>query len=320
MATLNPEIEPYRHGWLAVGDGQSIYWETCGNPAGKPALVLHGGPGSGCSTTLRRLFNPDAYCVVLFDQRGCGRSRPNAGDIRIDLACNTTAHLISDIERLRAHLNIERWLVFGGSWGSTLALAYAQSHPSTVTEIVLAGVTTTRGSEIDWLYGHVGQLLPRQWAEFRSGAPEGGFGRDLVDAYARRLLHADADVRAKAAWDWCKWEAALVDVDSRTKTSDRWSDPAFRLTFARIVTHYFRHGAWLEDGALLNNAGALAGIRGVMVHSRLDLAAPLATAWELSQVWQDAQLVTVDGAVHAATGPGMAEEVVAATDRFAGVR
>lgn len=320
MAELYPEIEPYDHGMLDVGAGNLMYWEACGNPEGKPVVVLHGGPGSGCSTGLRRYFDPSAYRIVLFDQRGCERSTPRASEPGANLATNTTEHLLADIELLRRHLEIDRWLVFGGSWGSTLALAYAERNPERVSEIILVGVTTTRRSEIDWLYHGVGRMFPEQWARFRAGVPAAERAGDLVEAYHRLLNDPDPAVCAKAAQDWCDWELSLMSVDPDAEPDPVWSRPDFRLAFARIVTHYFRQGAWLEDGILLREAGKLAGIPGIMVHGRLDLQGPLVTAWELAQAWPDGELVIVDGAGHSSKDPGMAEAVLAATDRFSGRR
>jgi len=301
---------------LAVGDGNLVYWETCGNPHGKPAVVLHGGPGSGCSTGVRRFFDPSAYRIVLFDQRGCGRSTPHASDPRTDLSVNTTEHLLADIERLRERLGIARWLLFGGSWGSTLALAYAERNPQQVSAMVLVGVTTTRRAEIDWLYRGVAPLFPAEYARFRAGVPPAERDGDLVEAYHRLLEDPDPRVRAKAAKDWCEWESALVSVHADAKPEPRRLQPDFQMAFARLVTHYFRHNAWLEDGILLRNAGALSGIPGVMVHGRLDFGGPLVTAWELAQAWPDGQLVVVSGAGHSSGDPGMSEAVIAATDRF----
>jgi proline iminopeptidase len=236
------------------------------------------------------------------------------------MATNTTEHLLADVEALRRHLHIDRWLLFGGSWGSTLALAYAERHPQRVTEIILNGVTTTRPSEIDWLYRGVAPLFPDAWPRFRDGAAGAGFDGDLVEAYHRLLEDPDAGLRAKAARDFCDWDWALASVDPDAKPPAHWADPAFQLARARIVTHYFRHDAWLEDGILLRNAGSLAGIPGVLVQGRLDVQAPLATAWELAGLWPDAELVIVSGAGHASTDPGMEEALVAATDRFAAPR
>jgi proline iminopeptidase len=317
MRVLYPEIEPYDHGLLDVGDGNLVYWEVCGHPHGKPAVVLHGGPGSGCSTGARRYFDPHAYQIVLFDQRGCGRSTPHASDLRTDLSVNTTAHLLADMELLRQHLGIDQWLLFGGSWGSTLGLAYAERHPQRVTEIILGGVTTTRRVEIDWLYRGVAPLFPAQWARFRAGVPPAERDGDLVAAYYRLLQDPDPAIHMRAAKDWCTWESALVSVDPEATPEPRRLQPAFQLTFARIVTHYFHHNAWLEEGVLLRHASALAHIPGILIHGRLDLASPLVTAWELAQAWPNSELVIVSGAGHASTDPGMSEALIAATDRFA---
>ena len=318
MPVLYPEIAPHSSGMIDVAGGHALYWETCGRPGGKPALVLHGGPGSGCRPNHRRLFDPARYHVTLFDQRGCGRSRPLAADSLDALRHNRIADLIADIETLRNHLGIDAWLVFGGSWGSSLALVYAQAYPQRVTELVLAGVTTTSRAEIDWLYGRIGQMMPAEFATFRAGVPGGGFGAELVAAYVELLADPDPAIVDKAAADWCRWEAALVEVDPRAKPSVRWRDAAFRRNFARIVTHYFSDDNLLDGGAVLGGMARLAGIPGVMIHSRFDPSAPLATAWALSETWPAAELVILDGALHSATDGAMAEQVVKATDRFAG--
>jgi proline iminopeptidase len=317
MAGLYPEIEPYDAGMLEVGDGNLVYWEVCGRPDGKPALVLHGGPGSGCTPGLRRFFDPDAYRVVLFDQRGCGRSRPHASDPDVDLGGNTTAHLLADIELLRRHLGVERWLVFGRSWGTTLGLAYAERHPERVTGLVLAMVGTTTAREVEWITRDVGRLFPAQWARFRDGVPAAERDGSLVEAYSRLLGDPDPAVRERAARDWCAWEDTHVNVRADHRPDPRYQDPAFRMCFARLVTHYWRHAAWLEDGILLRQAGRLAGIPGVLVHGRLDVSSPLDVAWELARAWPGSELVVVDEAGHSSGDPGMTEALVAATDRFA---
>ena len=314
MEERYPEIEPFEHGMLHVGDGQLVYWEACGSPDGKPAVVLHGGPGSGCTPGLRRYFDPDAYRIILFDQRGCGRSVPSAGDPTTALTANTTHHLIADIERLRTHLGIERWLVFGGSWGATLSLAYAEGHPERVTEIVLPSVTMTRPAEIHWLYHGVGRFLPQAWERFRDGVPSQDRDGDLVEAYARLLDDPDPAIRERAARDWCDWEDAVVSLEPGYEPNPRYEDPGFRMTFTRLVTHYFRHYAWLEDGILLREARRLRGIPGALIHGRLDLGSPAMTAWELARAWPDATLELV-GTGHTG-GPAMTERLVAATDRF----
>ena len=311
-----PDIEPFDHGWLDVGDGNLLYWETCGNPHGKPAVVLHGGPGSGCTAWHRRMFDPRAYMVVLFDQRACGRSRPHASSPDTDLETNTTWSLVADIERLRRHLHVDAWLVWGGSWGCTLALAYAETHPDRVTELILWGVTTTRRSELAWLYGGLAPLFPEQFERFRAAVTGSGRGGDLIGAYRELLGDPDPVVRDRAALEWCTWESATMLPPSRTGLAQRFRDPRYRMAFARIVTHYFAHAAWLEEGVLLREAGRLVGVPGVMVQGRLDLGAPLVTAWELSRVWP-AELIVVDDEGHAPDTPGMVHELIRASDRFA---
>jgi len=317
MTTLYPDIEPHDRGMLAVGDGNHAYWETCGDPRGKPVVVLHGGPGSGCTAWHRRLFDPAAYRVVLVDQRNCGRSTPHASQPDTDLASNTTHHLLADLERLRAHLGIERWLVLGGSWGSTLALAYAERHPERVTGVVLFAVTTGRRSEFDWLFrGGVAAFFPEEWDRLRAALPPADRRGDVVAAYYRRLHDPDPAVRQAAADAWCLWESATPEWPPRVGLAPRFADPAFRVAFARIVTHYVHHDAWLEDGGLLRGAAALADTPGALIHGRWDFQGPLANAWELKRVWPRAELVVVADAGHAA-GPRVAEELVRATDRFA---
>jgi proline iminopeptidase len=316
LADLYPPIEPYATGMLDAGDGNSVHWETCGTPTGKPAVVLHGGPGSGCTPHHRRFFDPTGYRVVLFDQRGSGRSTPHASEPTTDLAANTTQHLVADIELLREHLGIERWLVFGNSWGSTLALAYAEQYPERVSEIVLVAVTMTRPSEIDWLYHGVGRFFPEEWARFRAGVPARARGGSLVDAYYELLQHGDDAVREQAARDWCAWEDAVVSIVPDSTPNPRYDNPRFRMAFARIVTHYFHHRAWLEDGALLRDAHRLSDIPGVLIHGRLDVGGPLMTAWELSGAWPGSELV-VGTAGHSSNDPWMRAAAVDATDAFA---
>jgi proline iminopeptidase len=312
---LYPPIEPAEHGLLDVGDGNLVYWETCGNPAGKPAVVLHGGPGSGCTPGQRRAFDPRRYRVVLFDQRGCGRSRPHASDPATDLSHNTTEHLIADLERLREHLGIDRWLLSGASWGSTLLLAYAQRYPERVSEIVITAVTTTRRTEIDWLYRGLSRFFPEAWHRFRAGAPDPD--GDLLAGYARLLADPDPRVRARAAEDWHAWEDATISLEPNGKPNS-YSDrpPAELLSRARICAHYFANGAWLPEGALLREAHRLAGIPGVLIHGRLDLGSPLDTAWELARGWPDAELAVVEDSGHTGSDT-MTAHKVGALDRFA---
>jgi proline iminopeptidase len=317
---LYPETEPYEQGMLDVGDGNLVYWEVCGSPAGKPAVMLHGGPGSGCAPYWRRYFNPATYRVLLFDQRGCGRSTPHASDPRVDLASNTTQHLIADIEQLREHLGIERWLVAGGSWGSALALAYAERLPGRVSEMVVFSIATTSHSDVRWVTQDMGRYFPEEWSRFRDGVPAAERDGDLVAAYYRLLNDPDPAVREKAARDWCRWEETHVAVRSDHRDDPRYDDPRFRMAFARLVTHYWHHAAFLEDGALLRDAGRLAGIPGVVVHGRMDLSSPLDVAWHLSKAWPGSELIVIDDAGHGAGEPGMQEALVGAIDRFAASR
>jgi proline iminopeptidase len=318
MIDLYPEIEPYEQGILDVGDGNLIYWETCGNPHGKPAVVLHGGPGSGCSPWQRRLFDPGVYRLVLFDQRNCGRSMPHASALDTDLASNTTENLICDIEHLRQHLNVERWLVFGSSWGSTLALAYAERYPERVTEMILFGVTTGRHKEVDWLFrGGVAIFFPEQWERLCTELSVTEREGDIVAAYYQRLNAADLAVRQRAADAWCLWESATPAWPPATGLAQRFTNPTFALGFARIVLHYMHHNLWLEDGSLLRNIDVLAGIPGILINGRFDFQAPITNAWELKRVWSRAELVIVENAGHSANNPELTQELIRATDRFA---
>ena len=316
MTGLFPPTEPYEHGMWAAGDGNLVYWETCGNPRGKPAVVVHGGPGSGCTEWQRRLFDPAVYRAVLFDQRGCGRSTPHASAVDTDLTRNTTWHLVEDMEALRRHLGVERWLVLGGSWGSTLALTYAVRFPERVTEMVLFGVTTGRHAEFDWLFrGGVAAFFPQQWERLRAAAPLARADRDVVDAYHRMLYDPDPAVQERAAYEWCLWESATPAWPPATGLSARFENRRFALAFARLVTHYVRHDAWLDDGCLLRDARALADTPGTLVNGRFDFQAPIANAWELRRAWPRAELVVVDDAGHA--DAAISRELIRATARFA---
>jgi proline iminopeptidase len=296
---------------LEVGDGNLIHWEVHGE--GKPAVVLHGGPGSGTHPGFLEFFDLARYRVVLFDQRNCGRSRPHASDPAVDLASNTTGHLVADVERLREHLGIERWLALGGSWGSTLALAYAAAHADRVTEIVLFGVTTGRHSESDWTFrGGLSRFFPDQWARLARHVSNAS---DVVEAYHRLLNDSDPEVRRRAAEEWCLWESATPHWPPREGLSERYRDPDFAYAFARIVTHYVRANAWLEDGALLRGAGALAKIPGALVNGRFDFQAPIENAWTLKRAWPRAELTIVEDSGHATT-PALNRAVRDATERL----
>jgi proline iminopeptidase len=313
---LFPPIEPYETGSLDVGDGHRLYWELSGNPGGRPVVALHGGPGSGCNPSERRLFDPAQYRIVQFDQRGCGHSTPRV-DATVDLSTNTSARLVGDLEDLRNHLGIDRWVVYGVSWGVTLGLLYAETHPERVVAGVFSSVTTTRPREIHWLYHETGRFYPEAWKRFRDAVPESQRDGDLVSAYYHLLnVQPDVSIRNRAARDWCQWEDTASPMPDGTP-NQRYRDAEFRITFARIVTHYFHHRAWLEPDQLLRRADRLTGIPGALVHGRFDLGGPLDTPWQLAEVWPDAWLSVVDSG-HTG-GSAMATAVVDATNRFAGL-
>ncbi len=300
-------------GTLPEADGHHVAWEVWGNPAAMPILILHGGPGGGISDGHRALFDPAEWRIVAMDQRGCGRSRPHAGADLAALEANTTAHLIADIERLRAHLSIAEWVVFGGSWGASLAQAYAHAHRAHVLGLLLVGVTQTRRSEIDWLYGHVGQLLPEAFAPFADLVPKATSGVERTAAYLPLLR--DADTAQAAAEHWCAWEAAVVDTDPRHEPSGRWADPVFRLGFARLCAHYFSNLAWM-DPPLDERAASLGDLPGEMLHSAMDLSAPVAAAWRLARDWPGAALTVLPGALHSAGEAELRETIRAKAARL----
>lgn len=306
---MYPFSQPYEQGFIDVGDGNLVYWEVHGNPDGEPAVCVHGGPGSGCDAWWPRFFDPVRYRVVLIDQRGCGRSTPSAADIGTDLSVNTTRHLIGDLERLRELLGIERWLLFGGSWGTTLALAYAQAYPRRTARLVLFSVGGTTRREVEWITRDVGRLFPAAWAEFAGGI---GPSENIAAVYAARLADRDPAVREQAARKWCAWEDTHVAVFGDHQPDPRYADPQFRMVFARLVTHYWANAAFLSEDALLDGAAKLAGIPGVLVHGRCDVSGPPEFAWRLSRRWPDAELILVDDAVHGAGYPGMRQALLEA--------
>lgn len=308
---------PHDEGMLDVGDGQRLHWEVRGNPDGKPAVCLHGGPGSGASPWYATFLDPDAYRIVLLDQRGSGRSTPSTRDPATDLSANTTAHLVADLERLRQHLGIERWLVLGCSWGSTLGLTYAVAHPERVTEMVLFAVTTTRRGDVEWFTRGVSRYFPEAHERFLAGLPEDDRDGNLAQAYGRLLASPDAQVRFDAALAWCAWEDAVAAVSGDEPPNPRYGDPDFRYGFARVVTHYFGNAAFQADDAIVGHLDRLAGIPAVLAHGRLDLAGPPDTAWWVARAWPSAELHLVGGVGHAGS-EAMNAVVVAATDRFAG--
>ena len=307
---LYPQIEPFRRMTLPVTDGHELYLELCGNPDGAPAIVLHGGPGAGCSTYMRRFFDPKRYCVVLFDQRGAGKSTPSAS-----LEGNTTWDLVADIERIRAHLNIRQWLVFGGSWGSTLALLYAQAHPDNVDALVLRGIFTMTKAELDWFYGGgAGQFFPEAWADFVEPIPEAERD-DLISAYHRRLTDPSEEVQTRFARPWVRWENATAVLKP-----SRGAPPlngGYARSFARIESHYFMNRGWLEtDDQILTKMDRVADIPGVIVQGRYDMICPPHTAVALADAWPASELVLIDNAGHALSEPGITSALIEATDKF----
>lgn len=313
LRKLYPQMEPFDHGHLDVGEGHEIYYEQCGNPRGKPAVFVHGGPGGGGDANARRFFNPKAYRIVVFDQRGAGRSRPLAS-----LESNTTPHLIDDMEALRGKLGIDRWLVFGGSWGSTLALAYAQRHPTAVSELVLRGIFLLRKKELDWFYRYgASAVFPEQWSRFVDWIPEAERD-DLLLAYHRRLTAGEREQQLETARIWSVWEGASSFLRPSQEHIDHFAAPDFAIALARIETHYFVNRGFFErEDQLLQGVDAIRAIPAVIVQGRYDMVCPIETAWALHERWPEADFRVVADAGHSAYEPGTLHELIEATDRFA---
>jgi proline iminopeptidase len=314
MNSLFPPIEPYNHGWLSVGDGHEIYYEESGNPTGKPCLFVHGGPGGGASPAARQFFDPDKYRIVLFDQRGCGRSKPHAS-----IEANTTWHLIDDIELIRETLGIDRWLVFGGSWGSTLSLAYAQSHPERVTELVLRGIFLLRAQELQWFYQHgASELYPDAWQHYLAPIPDTE-RHDLISAFHSRLTSEDPEVRLSAARAWSVWEASTSFLIQNKDFMAQLDEPEAALAMARIECHYFVNGGFFESpNQLLEAVDKIRNIPCVIVQGRYDVVCPPTTAWDLHEAWPEADFKLIANAGHSAFDPANAAALIEATNRFAG--
>jgi proline iminopeptidase len=314
--TLYPAIQPYETGMLDVGDGHRLYWELSGNPDGKPVVFLHGGPGGGSSPDHRRQFNPEKYKILVFDQRGCGKSTPYA-----ELDHNTTWDLVEDIEKLRTQVSkVDKWMVFGGSWGSTLSLAYAETYPERATEIVLRGIFLFHQDELDWMYkeGGASRVYPDKFAEFVGLIPEAERG-DLVEAYRKRLTSSDKDEQLAAAKAWSKWEGEIVTLLPSPSTIDHFTSPDVAVAVSRIENHYMANHGWLEQGQLLEGAKKLRGIPGVIVQGRHDTCTPPIAAWRLKQAWPEVELNIVPDGGHLFSEPGILDGLVRATDRFAGL-
>ena len=311
LRTLYPPIEPYDTGMVDVGDGHSLYFERVGTRGGKPAVFLHGGPGGGISPSHRRLFDPLRYDVLLFDQRWCGRSRPHAC-----IEANTTWHLVEDIERLRRFVGVDAWMVFGGSWGSTLGLAYAETHPERVSELILRGIYLLTKPEIDWYYQFgVSEIFPDKWALFQTPIPPDE-RHDMVAAYHRRLTGDDPAAQLEAAKTWTIWEGETITLLPEPESSAAFRDGNYALAFARLENQYFINRGWLEEGQLLANADRLKGIRGTIVHGRYDMPCPARSAVALHRAWPDADFHLIEGAGHAWTEPGILDQLIRATDGF----
>ena len=313
LRSFYPEIEPFETGMLDVGDGHAIYWERVGTKGAKPAVFLHGGPGGGVTPTHRRVFDPALDDIILFDQRGCGRSTPHAC-----LEANTTWHLVADMEQLREKFGFDTWQVFGGSWGSTLALAYAQTHPHRVSELVLRGIYTLTKAELDWYYQFgVSEMYPDLFETFIAPIPEAE-RHEMMVAYNRYLTGTDEQKKVECAKAWSQWEGATISLVTDQARVDDFGEAQYAIAFARIETHYFVNAGWFEEGQLLRDAGKLKDIPGVIVHGRYDMPCPLKYAWQLSKAWPKADLHIVEAAGHALSEPGILDQLIRATDRFAG--
>ena len=312
--SLFPPVEPHQTGRLPVSDLHEIYFEVSGNPTGKPVVVCHGGPGGGSSPSMRRYFDPKAYRIILFDQRGCGRSTPHA-----ELRENTTWDLVADMEKLRTHLGLKTWQVFGGSWGSTLALTYALKHGAHVSELVLRGIFTLRDKEVNWFYQEgANWLYPEAWEKFLAPIPPAEQD-NLISAYYKRLTGDNRDQQIEAARAWSVWEGSTVSLYPSTERMSSFANPHFALAFARIECHYFVNKGFLNpDDHIIDNAHKLAGIPGTIVQGRYDVVTPMKSAWELNQAWADAELVVIRDAGHAASEPGIVNALVGATEKYKG--
>lgn len=312
MLSPFPQTPPVDSGLLEVGARDAVYWEVRGDPGGRPAVVVHGGPGAP-ARGMHRLLDPAVYRTVVIHQRNCGNSKPSAAEAATDLSGNTTTALVADMEQVRERLGIDRWLVFGGSWGTTLGLAYAEAYPERVTAMVLLAVCTTTAPEVEWVTRDMGRIWPEAWERFVSGVPEDERDGNLASAYARLLASPDAAVREQAARDWCAWEDTHVSLDPAWAPNPRFEEPVFRLEFARLVTHYWSHAAFLPDGQLLRDAGRLAGIPGVLITGRQDVSGPPDIAWRLHRSWPGSELVVQEQGGH---GSGSGDALDAAFARF----
>lgn len=320
--TLYPPVEPYETGMLDVGDGQQLYWEVSGNPDGKPAVFLHGGPGGGTAPQQRQFFDPKKYRIVLVDQRGCGKSTPHASTPGIDMSANTTGHLVGDIEKLREHLGVEEWLVFGGSWGSALALAYAEMHPDHVSELVLRGIFTLRRPELDWFYNEGASFIaPERWESYLEPLRDSDgtvYEGDFIQRYNEILFGDDLEAARRASVAWTTWEGTTTTLIQDEDNASHYAEPDFALAFARIENHYFVNGGFFEvEDQLLRDAPRLANIPGTIVHGRYDVVCPPQNAWDLHQAWPKATLEITSSSGHSAFEAENVDALVRATDAYA---
>ncbi|MBA2369344.1 MAG: prolyl aminopeptidase [Candidatus Protochlamydia sp.] len=306
-------IEPFATGYLPVGDGNEIYWEISGNPKGKPALYLHGGPGSGISNGYRRHFDPKTFLIVSFEQRGCGRSRPRVTDSGIDLMTNTTQALLSDIEKLRIHLNVDKWLLLGISWGTTLALAYGQAYPKRVSAIVLAAVTTTTSAEVKWVTEDMRRVFPREWEKFAAAVHPENEER-IIDAYYRQITSTDLKIRETTSRAWCAWEDVHVSFDPLYKPNPRFQDLEFSLPFSILTIHYWKHSAFLRYPGILENISRISHLPCVLIHGQLDISSPLEIPWKLHKAWSGSELKVIDNEGHG--GTFMSKEITTAINKI----
>ncbi|MGA8164326.1 MAG: prolyl aminopeptidase [Waddliaceae bacterium] len=312
LQPLIDTIEPFASGHLSVDDGNEIYWETSGNSIGQPALYLHGGPGSGIIGGYRRHFNPEQFLIVSFEQRGCGRSRPRVTDPGVDLMKNTTQDLISDIEKLRIHLKVDKWLLLGISWGTTLALAYSQTHPERVSAIVLGAVTTTTSSEVEWVTEDMRRIFPREWDQF-AAVVQPKRGERLIDAYYRRITSPDLKIRDRTSRAWCAWEDVHTSLDPNHRPNPRFQNTEFSLPFSILTIHYWKHSAFLSVTGILANMNLISHIPCVLIHGRLDISSPMDTAWKLHKAWPGSEFTVIDDEGHG--GKSMFEKITCAVSK-----
>lgn len=313
MDVLYPAIEPYKHGYLHVGDGHEIYWEECGNPSGIPVLFIHGGPGAGCRPNDRRIFNPSYFRIILFDQRGCGRSRP-----AFSLEANTTGHLVEDIEKIRGHLQVDKWIIFGGSWGSTLGLVYAIKYPDACTSLVLRGIFLGRERDINWYFSGTRQTYPDYWENLNKFLPDEERG-NLLEAYYKRVTNINEEISAPAAESFCRFEFSCANLIPNSALMDMLKDKSFVLGFARMECHFFKHNCFLPDEYILENLSRIAHLPITIIHGRYDILCPLAHAYDLALLLPHSDLQIIEASGHSFSETAIRKALVSAMDKISGV-